>query len=41
MNIWPRAPTARLSPWAWARICSSSMRTEPLIASSAVSRIGA
>ena len=39
--IWPRAPTARLRPCVWARIFTSSMRTEPVMASSAVSRIGA
>ena len=39
--IWPRAPTARLRPCAWARICSLSTRTDALITSSAVNRIGA
>lgn len=39
--ICPRAPTARLKPWAWARMCSSSTRTEALMTSSAVNRIGA
>ncbi len=39
--IWPRAPTARLSPSVCARMRSLSSRTEPLMASSAVSRIGA
>ena len=38
--IWPRAPIARLRPSVSARMRSSSTRTEPLIASSAVSRIG-
>ena len=41
MNIWPRAPTARLRPWASARIFSSLTLTDPVIASSAVSSIGA
>ena len=39
--IWPRAPTARLSPCAAARIFSLSTRTEPSIAFSAVNRMGA
>ena len=39
--ICPRAPIARLRPCASARMRSSSTRTDPLIASSAVSRIGA
>ena len=39
--IWPRAPTARLSPCAAARICSLSTRTEPSMAFSAVNRMGA
>ena len=39
--IWPRAPIARLSPCAAARICSSWTRTEPSIAFSAVNRMGA
>ena len=38
--IWPRAPIARLSPCAAARICSLSTRTDPSIAFSAVNRIG-
>ena len=41
ISIWPRAPIARDRPSVSARICSSSMRTDPLIASSAVSKIGA
>ncbi|OBH90554.1 hypothetical protein A5680_18720 [Mycobacterium sp. E2989] len=41
MVICPRAPTARLRPWVWARIFSSSTRTEALMTSSAFSRIGA
>ncbi|CAG7404321.1 hypothetical protein PICSAR7_04476 [Mycobacterium avium subsp. paratuberculosis] len=41
MVICPRAPTARLSPWACARIRSSSTRTDALMTFSAVNRIGA
>ena len=39
--IWPRAPTARDSPSASRRMASSSTRTDPVIAVSAVSNSGA
>jgi hypothetical protein len=39
--IWPRAPTARVKPCVAVRMLASSTRTDPVMASSEVSRIGA
>ena len=39
--IWPRPPTARVRPCVWVRMRSSPTRTDPVMASSEVSRMGA